>query len=1036
MNSKKQIQRIALLCILLLFVSGLQLFAASHSHFGNRALAGNATDRLVIQTPDTGRILDNLNNQLITAISSDDTSAARLLLRKVKRQKATGKNEFESVMLSYNLEGAYYMKLLKFKDAIPCFRRYVNYKDSISAFDARYGRALRNLAIALFKQGEVYDSEKAILKSIEVFKKTEGALLRDLLDSYSMYITTRIELKDYTSAINLFNTANDIALREREKVPAYTFFLLYSNAGNCYLDQGDYSKAKLFFEKAEYEWSTNSLPVDDNFLVLINGLAIVYNYLGDKQKANDYYKRGVNIAFTMSTPMAYHIICNYCLFLGNENQKQKGAELFRNALSRAKTDKSTSVRDYYEVLSKYGDYLRDNLNDLNGSIIALKECMSYVQANNNDVLFRSEAYLKYSKTLTKAGKPEMALSLIQHLLFPHTPDAANLFPFDNPPLDSINTDTPTLRILQAKYNAINTMYRRDKQNSMLEAAASTSELIISLLDRLRINISEEESRLILGNRFREAYINVIRDYNMLYAETSDYHYLDKAFEFAERSKAAVLLASTRELNATQLHIPADVSKLELNLQRDISFYSSKIKEELSSTTRTPDENLINNMKEKLLSSTRRRDSLVLVFEKKFPDYYAIKYNSKMAGFGDIPKLLGPKGNYINYILSDTLLYIYVANKKNHELVTVPVDSSFTSDISHFRSLLQMPMPTDDSYEKLQDYIATGNRLYDKLIGQVKNYLISDQLTISPDKFLSYLPFETLPTGDKPDAIKGYKDINYLTDSYDISYTYSATFISESINRKYRNSTRLVAFAPDYPEAINMKEVFLSRQPSENQLLDLPFARKEAEFVTQLAGGRLYENNNALETVFKNEAGNYDIIHLAMHTLLNDKDPMHSTLIFSQGTDKENDGYLKTFEIYGINLKARMVVLSSCNTGTGMLSNGEGIISLARGFMFSGSQSVVMSMWEIEDKSGTDIVEKFYENLKKGMTKSHALKEARKDFLKGSDQLRSHPYFWSTLVIYGDNRPLYLPVYVKIIALVSLLAVACLVYYLLSKRKVS
>jgi len=102
----------------------------------------------------------------------------------------------------------------------------------------------------------------------------------------------------------------------------------------------------------------------------------------------------------------------------------------------------------------------------------------------------------------------------------------------------------------------------------------------------------------------------------------------------------------------------------------------------------------------------------------------------------------------------------------------------------------------------------------------------------------------------------------------------------------------------------------------------------------------------------------------------------------------------------------MVVLSSCNTGTGFLSSGEGILSLARGFIYSGSQSVVMSMWEIEDKSGTEIVKMFYKNLKNGSTKSNALKKARIAFLKNADQLRSHPYFWSALVVYGNNDPLY------------------------------
>jgi CHAT domain-containing protein len=99
--------------------------------------------------------------------------------------------------------------------------------------------------------------------------------------------------------------------------------------------------------------------------------------------------------------------------------------------------------------------------------------------------------------------------------------------------------------------------------------------------------------------------------------------------------------------------------------------------------------------------------------------------------------------------------------------------------------------------------------------------------------------------------------------------------------------------------------------------------------------------------------------------------MHSTLIFSQDNDTIEDRYLKTYEVYGIPLKANMVVLSSCNTGAGMLYSGEGILSLARGFMYSGSESVVMSMWEIEDRSGTEIVKKFYDYLMKGNSKSIA-----------------------------------------------------------------
>jgi len=102
----------------------------------------------------------------------------------------------------------------------------------------------------------------------------------------------------------------------------------------------------------------------------------------------------------------------------------------------------------------------------------------------------------------------------------------------------------------------------------------------------------------------------------------------------------------------------------------------------------------------------------------------------------------------------------------------------------------------------------------------------------------------------------------------------------------------------------------------------------------------------------------------------------------------------------------MVVLSSCNTGSGIMMTGEGILSLARGFLFAGSQSVIMSMWEVEDYSGASIVKSFYRFLRKGQSKSAALRSARLNFLNDADQVRSHPYYWATLVVYGDDSSLY------------------------------
>jgi CHAT domain-containing protein len=348
----------------------------------------------------------------------------------------------------------------------------------------------------------------------------------------------------------------------------------------------------------------------------------------------------------------------------------------------------------------------------------------------------------------------------------------------------------------------------------------------------------------------------------------------------------------------------------------------------------------------------------------------------------------------------------------------------------------MPLPTDNASLKFKEFQTVGYRLYKKLIDPIKSYLISNKVFISPDNILSYLPFEIIPTSIVQGKGIRYRDISYLMNDLDISYTYSATFMAESVKKENSRSNRLIAFAPDYPEPIDIQSVLKSRQAGMRILNDLPFARLEAKYVSDITGGTLFENNAAKESVYKNEAGKYDIIHLAMHTLLNDKDPMHSTLIFSQRNDSLEDGYLKTYEIYGIPLNAKMVVLSSCNTGTGQLYSGEGILSLARGFIYSGSQSVIMSMWEIEDKSGTQIVEGFYKNLKRGYTKSVALKRARIEFLKNADQLRAHPYFWSTLVVYGNNAPLYFFNKLKIIIVIIVAILFLSLGFYFWKRKYS
>jgi hypothetical protein len=94
----------------------------------------------------------------------------------------------------------------------------------------------------------------------------------------------------------------------------------------------------------------------------------------------------------------------------------------------------------------------------------------------------------------------------------------------------------------------------------------------------------------------------------------------------------------------------------------------------------------------------------------------------------------------------------------------------------------------------------------------------------------------------------------------------------------------------------------------------------------------------------------------------------------------------------------------------------------------------MSLWEIEDRSGTEIVKYFYENLRNGRSKSEALKRARLKYLDQADDLRSHPYFWATLIIYGNNSALYYDrvLFFTVISITIAVAVS-LIYYFRRRR---
>ncbi|MCJ7449567.1 MAG: CHAT domain-containing protein [Bacteroidales bacterium] len=905
---------------------------------------------------------------------------------------------------SYYFVGVCNLLTGKYNDAITWLKRSVSVKNNLNLTDEYSAKSNYNIGVAYNYLGEFTRMKNYMLEYIRISKIIYSEFSPEVASGYTYLVSASIELQEYESTISYASSAQDIVKINKIALHEDELSNLYATVGTCYGRMSDYAKARIYFEKAESVLNTSRNVSGENYISLINNLAIIYGNLGLTDKQSYYYEKGIALAQVSNSSLAYNLVNSYAVFLGNTGQIIKGENLLSGLVEKARNFYGINSRDYIEVLNNFANYLRVYKNDNINSLKVYSDCINYLKNHDEEVILRDPVNIGYALALSESGESLMALEIIQELLFYELDMNIEDKLYANPELISLKTDRKSLNILRAKHDILWDIYSKSDKYAALEAAASTSELLISLLEKVRINISEEESRLLLGDRYRDSYLIAIRDFELCYRTTQQIRFLERVFEYLERSKVAGLLAATRELDAVQFHIPPDISELEKSFEREISLYNAKINSENSKES--PDENSISDWNEKVLKATQRRDSLVLEFENKYPDYYSLKYNTRVLKMDEIPEITGWNSNYLSYVVSDSLLYLFLVNRKHQQLLTFRIDSAFFYKIREFRRLLSMPSPSANARKPFEDYQEIGYDLYKILIEPVQKYFISDKILISPDNILSYLPFETLLSAKYSGTGILYRELQYLMNDFSISYTYSATFMEELVKRNYGRKNELVAFAPTTP-AISIDSILLKRQQQGKGILyDLPYARQEAEYISHVTGGRSYLNNEAKESVYKTESPKYDIIHLAMHTFLNDQYPMNSAMIFSQINDTTEDGMLHTYEVYGIPLKARMVVLSSCNTGMGLLFSGEGILSLARGFLYSGSQSVVMSMWEIEDKSGLEIMKMFYDNLKRGNSKSESLKKARANYLGKANQMTSHPYFWSSLVVYGNNAPLY------------------------------
>jgi CHAT domain-containing protein len=264
----------------------------------------------------------------------------------------------------------------------------------------------------------------------------------------------------------------------------------------------------------------------------------------------------------------------------------------------------------------------------------------------------------------------------------------------------------------------------------------------------------------------------------------------------------------------------------------------------------------------------------------------------------------------------------------------------------------------------------------------KNISEFNKITIIPDKAIYQLPFETLLYKNK-----------YLVESKSIRYSSHLRFIFLDKNEtKEFNKPIVNIFAPDYPD----ENVFSSTRQGLNYLEG---AQKEAKAISKIFDATAFIGSKATKQKFLDHKSDGTIMHLAMHATMNSIIPDLSHFNFP------NNEKLHIEELYALNLPLDLAVLGACNTAAGKEDNTLNINSLHRAFNYAGTSATIASLWEVPDKSSSQIMISFYEHLSQNKSKSEALQLAKSDYLKSAKSPKlKHPYYWAGFVLYGSDTP--------------------------------
>lgn len=472
------------------------------------------------------------------------------------------------------------------------------------------------------------------------------------------------------------------------------------------------------------------------------------------------------------------------------------------------------------------------------------------------------------------------------------------------------------------------------------------------------------------------------------------------FRYMEHSKSKSLADALQEAELKKVIGNKDTLLTKL---RDLRQQSISIQHQIDAKNES-------SARDALIANSQQISAVEASINAKYPSYIKTRYQDDSVSLEALKeKVADLDAVFVEYFWGYEKIYALVVTQDGPTFYQLGDSPAIEKEISRYHDFFTAK-GNQYNREAVAGFASLSNHLFKSLL-PFEEKLQHTRLVIVPDGPLMQLPFETLVTKIQGDT---YKSLSYLLNEHLVSYVFSASHLLAA-RQSSKTDPSMLAFGFTGGRSERSFEASATEiAGSETELIALS---------DKFPGGTFLYGADVTERNFKEKASSFDLLHLAVHGS-GDADEDYSATLYFRDKESPEDGRLYWYELYNMNLRAALTVLSSCESGIGKTYRGEGMLSMANAFTFAGCSNIVMGLWKVDDQVSVKLMDTFYSELLNGMAIDEALALAKRTYLASADQVSSNPKLWGSLVAYGESpilRADEIPTSWVVIALTALVA---------------